>query len=112
MTLRVVTYVIPCVVFAVLLNLPKFFETQIVYKLIVPENVSSADNHTDMLENTGNNVSLADRETFKTMAVVLDNSSKKLYRTTYELTPLRSNPDYIRYSVDSEIGSPQILSWI
>ena len=64
---RVVKYVIPVIVFAFTINIPKFFETELFY---IP------------LNDTRN---------------ISDNfSGDALYILTYDVTELRRNPDYIR----------------
>ena len=65
---RVAKYVIPVVVFAIILNIPKFFETEIFY---IPVNKTGLDEPT----NANDTVS---------------------YILTYDVTELRRDPDYIR----------------
>ena len=65
---RVAKYVIPVIVFAFILNIPKFFETELIY---LPVNDSLV------------NDSLSLNET-------------SLYTLTYDVTALRKDPDYIR----------------
>ena len=65
---RVAKYVIPVIVFAVILNIPKFFETKLFY---IPVN----DTLHDTPANNGDDVQ---------------------FILTYDVTELRKNPDYIR----------------
>ena len=66
---RVAKYVIPVVVFAIILNIPKFFETEIFY---IPVNKTGLDEPA----NANDTVS---------------------YILTYDVTELRKDKDYIRY---------------
>ena len=67
-TCRVAKYVIPVIVFAVILNIPKFFETELIY---IPINEAKLnDSFTPNV--TGE------------------------YMLTYDVTKLRKDPDYIR----------------
>ena len=65
---RVAQYVVPVILFAMLLNLPKFFETELFY---VPENVTYDVNETERV-------------------------IKTKYVLTYDVTDLRKDPLYIR----------------
>ena len=65
---RVAKYVIPVIVTAVIINIPKFFETELIY---------ISQNGTE----------------FNESALVNDEA---LYTLTYDVTDLRKDPDYIR----------------
>ena len=73
---RVANYVIPVVVFAIILNIPKFFETEIFY---IPVNKTGFDEST-----TAND----------TVSYIL----------TYDVTELRKGKDYIRLEYYLEFG--------
>ena len=73
---RVAKYVIPVVVFAIILNIPKFFETEIFY---IPVNKTGFDEST-----TAND----------TVSYIL----------TCDVTELRKGKDYIRYEYYLEFG--------
>ena len=66
---RVAKYVIPVVFFAIILNIPKFFETEIFY---IPKNKTGLAESANVTDDV-------------------------LYMLTYDVTELRKNPDYIRY---------------
>ena len=65
---RVAKYVIPVIVTAVIINIPKFFETELIY---IPINETG-------FNESGNA------------------SNTSVYTLTYDVTDLRKNPDYIR----------------
>ena len=65
---RVAKYVIPVIVFAVILNIPKFFETEIFYIPVNGTGLDEADNANDTVS----------------------------YILTYDVTELRKDKDYIR----------------
>ena len=64
---RVFKLILPVLVFSVLLNIPRFFETVIQY------------------------------ETFE--EILDDNTTVIIETIGYDVTPLRKNPDYIRYEI-------------
>ena len=65
---RVAKYVIPVIVTAVIINIPKFFETELIY---------ISQNGTEFNETASLN-------------------DEALYTLTYDVTDLRKDPDYIR----------------
>ena len=77
---RVTLYVIPVVIFSIILNLPKFFETQIVF--------NSGQHHVDF--SMFKNGSIDNIEAIKKLLEKGENT------ISYEMTSLRNNPDYIR----------------
>ena len=77
---RVIIYVVPVIVFSLVLNLPKFFETKIVY--------NTGKNAVDFsLFKNGSQASL------QALLDLLQNGEKSI---SYQMTSLRNNPDYIR----------------
>ena len=83
---RVIVYVIPVIIFSFVLNIPKFFETKIVY--------TSETNEEDVLRGNmfGNNTN----DSIASLIKILQ-SGQQQQRVTYRLSSLRNNPDYIRY---------------
>ena len=77
---RVIIYVVPVIIFSFGLNLPKFFETEIVYNSI------EAPLDFSMFKNG----SIGDLDILFTLLQHADN------RFSYKMTSLRNNPDYIR----------------
>ena len=77
---RVIIYVVPVIVFSLVLNLPKFFETKIVY--------NSGKNQIDF--SLFKNGSIENMEALMKLLKMGENT------ISYEMTSLRNNPDYIR----------------
>ena len=92
---RVINYIIPVIITSVILNLPKFFETKIVYNT----------------QHTPVDMSLLQNDTQDQVEMLLKLMQSETNTVTYEMTELRDNPDYIRYSVLSS-GIIQIISGI
>ena len=78
---RVAIYVIPVIIFSIILNLPKFFETKIVY--------NSGKKQIDF--------SLFKNGSIENMEALMKLLKKGENSISYEMTSLRNNPDYIRY---------------
>ena len=78
---RVAIYVIPVIIFSIILNLPKFFETKIVY--------NSEKKQIDF--------SLFKNGSIENMEALMKLLKKGENSISYEMTSLRNNPDYIRY---------------
>ena len=79
---RVIIYVVPVIIFSVILNLPKFFETKIVYQ-----------SEQDLVDFTMfKNVSMENMEVLMKLLQIGEN------KVSYEMTSLRNNPDYIRWA--------------
>ena len=77
---RVAIYVIPVILFSIILNLPKFFETKIVY--------ISGKNQIDF--SLFKNGSIENMEGLMKLLKMGENT------ISYEMTSIRNNPDYIR----------------
>ena len=78
---RVTIYVIPVIIFSALLNIPKFFETKIVY--------NSGQSPIDF--------SMFKNGSIGNIEELMQILQKKENTISYEMTSLRNNPDYIRY---------------
>ena len=81
---RVILYVVPVVIFSVLINIPKFFETRI---------VNSSD-RTQIDFSLFKNGSLGPN--FVNWVKNVQNKTFQKNEISYEMTSLRNNPDYIR----------------
>jgi len=82
---RVFYYVFPVISFSIILNLPKFFETRIVFN--------------EVSDNQKYNFS----SLFFSNVTTLEDIKMTLHptqRITYEMTELRDNPDYIRFYIN------------
>jgi len=80
---RVASYVLPVILFSALLNIPKFFETELVTREVLV--LHEPDSANEGNSTTGNLTQL---------------NMTKMNMTTYIMTPLRNNPEYITYYVN------------
>ena len=88
---RVSLYIIPVLVFSVVLNIPKFFETRIVY---------SKGSHCYNLTIFDSTVYLdIDFSLAKNFSSLLELLKAQEDKISFEMTELRDNPDYIRFNI-------------
>ena len=110
---RVLLYVLPVILVSILLNIPKFFETRIVFKEgtyvlcselvclapnILKLNFCFEDEGSKSYEQFSTNNSQNFSDIHSSILSMLKNRTNSFQQNsiTYEVTELRDNPDYIR----------------
>ena len=92
---RVLAYVVPVLTFSVCLNIPKFFETRIVYSKGGKEETGERNSFQCVLELSDPPVLTVSNLTVGQMLDILNRSVAE--KLSFETSELRDHPQYIRW---------------